>query len=166
MGSGLTIILALVFFGAAIYFYRARKYSADDAAGDDATPIRKDLMDAERVKLNGPGEFAYDIVGESRYQNNLSKIAGPKSVDGAHHKCEATLILEDENPRDKNAVRVDIDGLAVGYLSRQSAIDVRAGMVRRGMPKRDYVCDAVIVGGWDRGGGDSGSFGVKLDISS
>jgi len=26
-------------------------------------------------------------------------------------------------------------------------------------------CDAIIVGGWDRGNGDEGNFGVKLDLA-
>jgi hypothetical protein len=46
---------------------------------------------------------------------------GGKSEDGHDHQCTAHLILEDDNPHDNQAVRVDISGYTVGYLSRKNA---------------------------------------------
>lgn len=37
-------------------------------------------------------------------------------------------------------------------------------MKREGCPGADVKCSAMIVGGWDRGKGDTGYFGVKLDL--
>ena len=54
---------------------------------------------------NGPGTFPIDAVGESHYQDALSKICGGKSEDGHEHECVARLVLEDENPHDDQAVR-------------------------------------------------------------
>jgi hypothetical protein len=30
---------------------------------------------------NGPGKFAFSIVGESHYQRNIAQICGPKDED-------------------------------------------------------------------------------------
>jgi hypothetical protein len=103
--------------------------------------------------------FSAEVVGESHYQANLSKLTGGKTRDGANELMTATLVLEDENPYDRNAVRVDIDGLTVGYLARDTAREWR----RQGRSDQ-FTCPALIRGGWDRGHGDEGSFGVRLEL--
>jgi hypothetical protein len=100
-----------------------------------------------------------EVVGESNYQRNLKRICGGKTRDGVEAFKTATLILEPENPHDENAVRIDIDGMTVGYLSRQEAI-----RWHRRRPPRSHQCSAVIRGGWERGGGDTGHFGVWLNL--
>jgi hypothetical protein len=103
--------------------------------------------------------YSGEVVGESHYQRNLLKIAGGKAPEGVEIFVEAKLVLEDANPHDKHAVRVDIAGLTVGYLPRDRAFAWRAGR-----PPLNYSCRAVIRGGWDRGGQDQGNFGVWLDL--
>ena len=110
--------------------------------------------------MSGPGNFALDIVGESHYQDALGAIAGSKTEDGVSVRCEATLVLDNANPHDKKAVRVDIARRTVGYLSRENARRYRAGN-----PNRSQTVPAMIVGGWDRGRDDEGMFGVKLDYN-
>jgi hypothetical protein len=61
-------------------------------------------------------------------------------------------------------VRVDIAGKTVGYLSRENARVYRDRMMDQGHPSIVTKCTATIRGGWDRGGGDIGYFGVWLDI--
>jgi hypothetical protein len=109
--------------------------------------------------VRGPGRFEFDIVGEGSYQSALRAIAGPKTEDGVEHSCTAVLVLEDANPYDDKAVRVDIDGRTVGYLSRK-----HARQYRKQVPVGAMTVDAMIVGGWNRGGGDTGHYGVKLDL--
>jgi hypothetical protein len=63
---------------------------------------------------------------------------------------------------DPNAVEVLIDGLRVGYIPAVQAPEMcalfhSAGIIQAG-------CEAVIQGGWDRGEGDTGEFGVRLNI--
>ncbi|MEE9313735.1 MAG: HIRAN domain-containing protein [Rhizobiaceae bacterium] len=101
----------------------------------------------------------FDIVGESYYQQNLTKITGGKTEESAEFHCEAKLVPEKNNPHDSNAVKITINGLQVGHLSRDDAADYRDwfGSVKA-------KCDSVIVGGWDRGNRGAGHFGVKLDI--
>jgi hypothetical protein len=114
--------------------------------------------------IQGPGEFACEVVGESKYQHHLEQIAGGRTEESAELRKKAILALEDDNPHDKNAVCVRIDGLRVGYLPRAMAKMYRKRLAKQDAPIGHYWCDALIVGGWDRGDGDKGHFGVRLDL--
>ncbi|MDE2465490.1 MAG: hypothetical protein KGO02_17520 [Alphaproteobacteria bacterium] len=118
----------------------------------------------ERGTLAGPGTFEVEVVGESHYQKALEKLCGGRTEDSAEKKCQATLVLEDSNPYDSNAVRIDVDGATVGYLPRDTAKVYRQRLKEAGHPQLLGTCDAVIRGGWDRGNGDKGSFGIRLDL--
>jgi len=117
-----------------------------------------------QANLPGPGRFAVEVVGTSHHQESLEAICGGRSKDGVRFKTTAVLVLEDENPHDKKAVRVEIDGYAVGHLSRENAREYRKQLKKAGHPKITASCAALIVGGWDRGGGDRGHFGARLDL--
>jgi hypothetical protein len=114
--------------------------------------------------IRGPGTFACDVVGESKYQVNLEHIADGRSEDSTEVRKQALLVLEDDNRHDSNAVCVRIDGLRVGYLSREMARGYRSQLKKQGIPLANYWCEAAIVGGWDRGPDDRGHFGVRLDV--
>lgn len=117
-----------------------------------------------RVHLRGSGAFALPIVGESHYQEALEAICGPRSVEGKDRRVVAHLVLEDDNPHDSMAVRVDIQGLTVGYLNREHARQYRNRLRKAGSHSADAYCDARIRGGWDRGEGRRGYYGVYLDL--
>lgn len=135
----------------------------------DFSALKKAYMPARMpskqvMHLEGDGSFDFDIVGESRYQANLARIAGPKTEDGHDHDCMALLVPEPENPHDANAIRVDINGLTVGYISRDLAKGM-ARIFRKSTVVGAISADAKIVGGWYRPrNGSEGSYGVKLDI--
>ena len=114
--------------------------------------------------IQGPGSYEFDVVGESYYQDALERICGGRTKSGVEKKVVAMLVLEDSNPHDKLAVRVDVDGKPVGYLSRDEARQYRKRLQEQGFPELIATCNALIVGGWDRGGGDRGHFGVRLDL--
>ena len=76
-------------------------------------------------------------------------------------RSSPSLVLEDNNRYDKKAVRVDIEGETVGYLSKENARKFRRKFSFKG---KVFECDAIIIGGWDRGGGDTGHYGVRLDL--
>ncbi|WP_395543271.1 HIRAN domain-containing protein [Neotabrizicola sp. sgz301269] len=116
------------------------------------------------MKLEGEGDFEFEIVGESHYQDALEVIAGRKEEEGKWLECEATLRAEPDNPYDKNAVAVFIRQKKVGYLSRADALAWKIALERRGYVGQDVTCDAVIVGGWKNKSGDEGHYGVKLDL--
>lgn len=112
-----------------------------------------------------PGGADVEVKGEAGYQGALSAICGGRSSAGHHRPVRALLVREPSNTYDPNAVKVTVRGRLVGYLSRPEAaryapaLDLLAG---RGLTGE---CDATIVGGWDRGDGDTGHFGIWLRLA-
>lgn len=102
--------------------------------------------------------YIYNIVGEQSYQNNLKKIAGPKEEESKFFECYAKVSSEPFNQYDKNAVKVEINGLLVGYLSKSEAAKLSSKVVNKTVP-------AVIDGGW-KDEESTGSYGVKLAINN
>ena len=123
-------------------------------------------MSADTVEgfLEGPGDYFIQVVGESSYQDALERICHGRTEDGADEFVAAVLILEDSNPNDHNAVRVDIAGVTVGYLTRDFAVQYRRRLLEAGYPRLIGKCRAHIRGGWARGSNDRGHFGVWLDL--
>ena len=113
---------------------------------------------------NGPGTYSVDVVGESHYQQALERICGGRTENSQRLVVEAFLVLEDDNPHDSRAVRIFIQGKTVGYLDRETARSFRERMAEIGLTPAAAKCSVIIVGGWDRGDGDRGHFGVKLDL--
>lgn len=116
------------------------------------------------ITLQGTGRFPLSVVGESRYQRDLETICGGRTEEGADLTKSARLILEDTNPYDRSAVRVEIDGRTVGYLSREDAKAYRRYLQRIRAGRAVGVCEARIRGGWRRGN-EEGYFGVFLDFA-
>lgn len=116
---------------------------------------------------------AVDVVGESAYQGTLEIIAGGRTHDGASERDHTALLLpEPTNQYDSWAVRVVVVPYAastgsglVGYLSREDAVAYRPLIDRLAAVGRVVACAASLTGGWDRGLGDRGHFGVGLHIA-
>jgi len=114
--------------------------------------------------VQGDGTFSFNIVGESYHQQELYEIAGGYDPDGLQFDCHAILLPEPDNPYDRYAVKVLIDDIEVGHLSRDKArqwsteIFVPGGI-------RGIAAYAKIVGGYDLEDGTPAMIGVKLDIS-
>jgi hypothetical protein len=117
-----------------------------------------------RVVLDGPGTFSLPIVGESHYQEAIESICGPRTDEGEDRLVEAYLVLDDGNSYDSQAVRVDIAGMTVGYLSRENARQYRAELAKTGYRNTNAYCRARIRGGWDRGERGRGHYGIYLDL--
>ncbi|WP_395646413.1 hypothetical protein [Terricaulis sp.] len=116
------------------------------------------------VMLPGPGKFAVEVVGVSNYQPAIEAAARPRAAGARPLTVEAVLLLEDDNPHDANAVRIEIGGAAVGYLKREHARRYRLDLEAAGHPRIVARCKARIVGGYDRGEGVRATYGVKLDL--
>lgn len=149
MGIFFVVLVFIVVVAAGMWFAKR---------GNTATPV------VVAANLPGPGTFEFDIVGESHYQDALEAICGGRTEESAEQSAEAVLVLEDSNPHDNMAVRVDIGGNTVGYLSKSNARAYRRQLRELGHPNITCKCKAMVVGGWERPGGDVGSFGVKLDL--
>jgi hypothetical protein len=89
--------------------------------------------------IDGPGFFDVEVVGESNYQRGIAK-ARSRAAAGETVVTQATLILENDNPQDKQAVRVDISGQTVGYLDRDNARAYRKELKRTGHPAITATC--------------------------
>lgn len=117
-----------------------------------------------QIDLHGPGTFAVDVVGVSRRQSVLAAIVDRQSRRGRTVTIDAVLILEDSNPHDANAVRIEIEGELIGYLSRDNARRYRADLAAAGQPRATVRCKARIVGGFETESGERAHFGVRLDL--
>jgi hypothetical protein len=132
---------------------------------DESMLGRRSIFDfIKRLLAPGPNQpfkpmRFVKIVGESHYQESLSAIAGGKTRDGHLLHVQARVIPEHDNPAHPMAVRVEVQGQTVGYLTRRQAVQFR----KRSRAAVD--CGAKIVGGWDRGHGDTGHLGVRLDLT-
>lgn len=117
----------------------------------------------EPATLNG--EHNIRVVGGSRYQDELLALTGGRRHwAGARVRTVAHLVPEPDNPTDPNAVAVTIDGRHVGYLSRGDALSFRDLITEAIRQHGRASCVATIVGGWERGHGDVGFFGVHLRL--
>lgn len=116
------------------------------------------------VTIGPSGDYDFEVVGESAYQEALDRICGGKTDDGHEWECTATLVEEPTNRHDPNAVKVTIDGHTVGYLSRPDAEAYRRALTLYGHTGKPVDVEAIILGGWERGRRGSGHYGVKLDM--
>lgn len=118
---------------------------------------------AQRPTIAPGGE--QQVVGESNYQAALEHAAGGRTPDGcATSLVTAELVREPRNRYDRNAVRVDIAGQAVGYLPRVDAPRYHQLVMALWEQGVVATCWARLTGGWDRGPDDQGSIGIVLDI--
>ncbi|MDH4366146.1 MAG: bifunctional DNA primase/polymerase [Acidimicrobiia bacterium] len=106
-----------------------------------------------------------EVVGESRYQDDLLRLTGGRRhYGGVRVSTIAQLVPEGDNRHDAGAVAVRINGLIVGHLGRLDARRLRPLIDRIRAEHGQATCWAEIVGGWDRGAGDVGYFGVRLEL--
>lgn len=107
--------------------------------------------------------FAVYVVGESHYQAALERLCGGRCSDGYNIETAAVLVANPDNPYDSNAVEVRISDDLVGHLARDVAANVSPVLLKKSPPQSRAVF-ARITGGWDRGNGDVGYFGVQLSM--
>lgn len=126
--------------------------------------------DADVAMNEGPGTFAYDVVGESHHLDALQAIVTEEGLDldqPGQLACQAFLLCEPDNPHDPNAVAVVISLRRVGYIPRDDA----AGLA----PKLRELANSRVAGG--RGGQvlcvqarigwqERGRIGVRLDLET
>lgn len=84
-------------------------------------PVSNAQVKVQRTSRNtvvarGFGYHSVQVVGESRYLKNISQILGGREGEKI---TIATIVSEPENKFDKNAIRIDVDGLTVGYIAKE-----------------------------------------------
>jgi len=157
------IILALIVFVA----WKALS-GKKAAAAATAKTRRPSKLGSENVSQafhwDGKGDFEFEIVGESHYQNVLASLAGEHGTESAEAQHKAILVMEDANPHDPKAVAVLISGKTVGYLAREDSRSYRRRLGQKRLSGVNATCDAIVVGGGTRRNGEKLFYGVKLDI--
>jgi hypothetical protein len=118
------------------------------------------------VYLQGAGNYEMDIAGEEGYQAELEELCGPRQPDGVRQLEVARLVLDPKRgySANKNAIRVEIRGKQVGYLSVQATIHYRRYLAAKDLPNTRGQCPAVIWGGWVTPDGSTGPYYVSLDM--
>jgi hypothetical protein len=108
-----------------------------------------------RTKLDGPGLFLFEVAGRNHYQGAIQQLLRNRyeesssllpSSESAEYFAEATLRSEPTNPHDSNAIVVEISGLQVGYLNRQTAAKLTAQAKRLGFERIEATCRAKLTG--------------------
>jgi len=99
----------------------------------------------------------FEVVGESYYQDNIKKMM-------YRNNLLATMTPEPNNQHDINAVRIDIDGRTVGYLSRDCNKQFKSLLLNAGLKDTDKTqCFASVIGGHTKNGKPT-SYGIVLDF--
>jgi hypothetical protein len=121
------------------------------------------LFGLSQARILAPGRgWTTEVVGELQCQADIERQY--RLHGGTEHdaKATATLIPEDNNEYDANAVRVEIGGRLVGYLPRERAAEYRSAV-----GTASSRCGAKMVGGFvlDDDTRERAYFGVKLNIA-
>lgn len=117
------------------------------------------------LRLGGsPGEGdTLNVVGESHYLETLAGLVAALRVDAGDREVMtvAKLVREPMNRYDRNAVRVEIHGHLVGYLSREDASEIQPWLRRA---ERDGLVFVLArLGGGLVQDGQVGPIGVTLE---
>jgi hypothetical protein len=140
----------------------------DDMAAfaEDEEQVLAQRYEAEEAMLREAGfligDRSVDVVDEADYQETLEGLAGGRSDRGTITQVVALLIREPERHREKDAVRVEVDGAIVGYIGKWDAKDIQPLMRRLEAEGTPAWVRGNIVGGWADDGGDE-AFRIRLD---
>ncbi|HHC09589.1 MAG TPA: hypothetical protein ENK55_12900 [Actinobacteria bacterium] len=106
------------------------------------------------------GDLELQVVGESAHQDELLELTGGRRHPGGVEMDAVAELVPDEERRSR--IEVWIGDRLVGRLRYEDAARLRhlvdAAVERYGVA----TCRAQIRGGWDRGDGDVGRFGVVV----
>jgi hypothetical protein len=89
-----------------------RKYS-------DVVDARDQSKLPEEAVLLG-GQDRVEVRGESHYQDALDKVCGGRCEEGHKRKVYAALDWQPDNPYDKNAIAIRVDGEMVGHMVKET----------------------------------------------
>lgn len=111
-------------------------------------------------RIDGPGRFDVEVVGESHYRSNFEAVLGQLAYTEQEMVGDAMLRLDDANPHDPQAVGVWVQGRQLGHLSRTMARSFRQALQRDGFGQLREVA----VGCRVYAGGAEGLFSVSVDL--
>ncbi|MYM81626.1 hypothetical protein GTP44_06610 [Duganella sp. FT50W] len=103
--------------------------------------------EAPALHWSDGGHFLVEVMNESRYQATLRALAGEHGDSAAATPYVATLMPDDHNAYENEAVAVFIEGRMVGYLSQKASIKFRELLRRKDAAGRLSTTDAQVRGG-------------------
>lgn len=110
------------------------------------------------VPITLPGDGEVEVVGESFHQDEILELTGGRRrYGGVDVEAVAEIV-----PVEGDGYEVRIHDRTVGYLSATDAERLEPFIEEILAEAGTATCPALIRGGWDRGGGDVGWFGVVL----
>lgn len=123
-------------------------------------PLKKEVLPPLTGRITGGHPCKFDVVGESHYQPALRRLRNSRHM-ATDNDFIADIVAEPDNPHDKNACAVYIEGSKVGYLPRNAAADFFKQVAEMGVtgPWR-FQTKAELSGGW----GDRPMVGVLLSL--
>ena len=166
MGELFTFLLVAVLVVGTWWLLRGRNATTTSASASRGRSARPNASSSsiEGFHWPGAGDFEFEVVGESFYQNDIARLAGAHGEHSAEVQCIATLVLEDDNKHDPKAVAVIVGGRKVAHLSRDDARSFRRRLGAKKLSGATTTCDAMVVGGGTKRGGEKLMYGIKLDI--
>jgi hypothetical protein len=126
-------------------------------------------MTDKPVHFASSGEEPYplQVVGESYHHDEIESLFGYIDVEEGVNDDDfvAVLIPDNNNLNDPEAIRIEIEGNIVGYLSRPTAKIYRRKLEELGIPNEIGICSASIRGGFlQKETNEPAEFGIRLDI--
>ncbi|GAA5629868.1 hypothetical protein Acal02_00465 [Acinetobacter calcoaceticus] len=140
-----TIIITLL-IGLLIILF-ARKFQNNESLSTSAS---EDASFADNVL------YTFEITGEHSYQHHLREIARATDLTSKFIETTASVRSELSNSSHDHTIRVEIQGLTVGYLKKQDAKQLAGHNI-------DKKVSAVISYGRLSGQNEE-SYGVKLAV--
>jgi hypothetical protein len=111
-------------------------------------PYEPTLPDsAPALHWSDGGRFMVELMNESRYQPTLQALAGAHGDSAAAAPYVATLMPDDRNAYENEAVAVFIEGRMVGYLSQKASIKFRELLRKKEAAGQLSTVDAQVRGG-------------------
>ncbi len=120
-----------------------------------APPIQESSIDR--------GHYNQEVVGESNYQAALVAALSRYHDPDFGSEVVAVMIAEPHNAYDSMAVRIDVRGRTVGYLSRADARAVNR-IVEPSLLHAGIPVPGLIRGGFDSFDGVGPLYGIWLDV--
>lgn len=108
--------------------------------------------------IAGPDLFDIEVVGASRFLENLVKACGPLDAERSEVTVRVCLTLDDM------AVAIFVDGHLIGHAADATAVDFRHAVIAGGLSEyTTFMCNARIER-WLNPHEDQERFGIWLDL--
>jgi hypothetical protein len=142
-------LLIIVAMAAVVYaIIKTNPVKAKPLPLPSGVPYEPKLPDAApALHWSDGGRFMVEVMNESRYQPTLQTLAGPHGDNAAAAQYVATLMPDDANAYENEAVAVFIEGRMVGYLSPKASLKFRELLRKKEASGQLSTCDAQVRGG-------------------